>query len=186
MNRQGNLYTIVYTAVIVCVVGAALAWVSLTLKPKQNDNIRIDKMQQMLSSIRVASDETNAIKLYGRYVVDEYIINSEGERLEGKAFDVNVANEVKKAPSERKLPVFVCNIDNSTKYILPVYGTGLWGPIWGYVSVDDDGCTVYGAYFSHQGETPGLGAEIATEGFAGQFKGKQLFKDGGCESVDVL
>ena len=186
MNRQGNLYTIVYTAVIVCVVGAALAWVSLTLKPKQNDNIRIDKMQQMLSSIRVASDETNAIKLYGRYVVDEYIINSEGERLEGKAFDVNVANEVKKAPSERKLPVFVCNIDNSTKYILPVYGTGLWGPIWGYVSVDDDGCTVYGAYFSHQGETPGLGAEIATEGFAGQFKGKQLFKDGGFKSVAVL
>ena len=56
MNRQGNLYTIVYTAVIVCVVGAALAWVSLTLKPKQNDNIRIDKMQQMLSSIRVVSD----------------------------------------------------------------------------------------------------------------------------------
>ena len=186
MNRQGNLYTIVYTAVIVCVVGSALAWVSLTLKPKQNDNIRIDKMQQMLSSIRVASDETNAIKLYGRYVVDEYVINSEGERLEGKAFDVNVANEVKKAPSERKLPVFVCNIDNSTKYILPVYGTGLWGPIWGYVSVDDDGCTVYGAYFSHQGETPGLGAEIATEGFAGQFKGKQLFKDGGFKSVAVL
>ena len=109
MNRQGNLYTIVYTAVIVCVVGAALAWVSLTLKPKQNDNIRIDKMQQMLSSIRVASDETNAIELYGRYVVDEYVINIEGERLEGKAFDVNVANEVKKAPSERKLPVFVCN-----------------------------------------------------------------------------
>ena len=186
MNRQGNLYTIVYTAVIVCVVGAALAWVSLTLKPKQNDNIRIDKMQQMLSSIRVASDETNAIELYGRYVVDEYVINIEGERLEGKAFDVNVANEVKKAPSERKLPVFVCNIDNSTKYILPVYGTGLWGPIWGYVSVDDDGCTVYGAYFSHQGETPGLGAEIATEGFAGQFKGKQLFKDGGFKSVAVL
>ena len=174
MNRQGNLYTIVYTAVIVCVVGAALAWVSLTLKPKQNDNIRIDKMQQMLSSIRVVSDETNAIELYGKYVVDEYVINSKGERQEGKAFDVNVANEVKKEPSERQLPVFVCNIDNSTKYILPVYGTGLWGPIWGYVSVDDDGCTVYGAYFSHQGETPGLGAEIATEGFAGQFKGKQL------------
>lgn len=186
MNRQGNLYTIVYTAVIVCVVGAALAWVSLTLKPKQNDNIRIDKMQQMLSSIRVVSDETNAIELYGKYVVDEYVINSKGERQECKAFDVNVANEVKKEPSERQLPVFVCNIDNSTKYILPVYGTGLWGPIWGYVSVDDDGCTVYGAYFSHQGETPGLGAEIATEGFSGQFKGKQLFKDGSFKSVAVL
>lgn len=169
-----------------CVVGAALAWVSLTLKPKQDDNIRIDKMQQMLSSLHVASDATNAIGLYEKYVVDEYIIDSSGKRLEGKAFDVNIAGEVKKDPAERQLPVFVCKIDNSTKYILPVYGAGLWGPIWGYISVDDDGSTVYGAYFSHQGETPGLGAEIATEGFSGQFAGKQLFKDGTFKSVAVL
>ena len=186
MNKQGNLYTIIYTAVIVCVVGAALAWVSLTLKPKQNDNIRIDKMQQMLSSLHVVSDKTNAIELYDKYIVDEYIIDSSAKKVDGNAFDVNVANEVKKDASERLLPVFVCNIDNSTKYILPVYGTGLWGPIWGYVSVNDDGCTVYGAYFSHQGETPGLGAEIATENFARQFDGKQLFKDGSFKSVAVL
>ncbi len=186
MNRQGNTYTLIYLAAIVCIVGAALAWVSLTLKPKQNDNIRIDKMQQMLSSIHVASDGGNAIELYSKYVTNSYIIDNKGARMDGEAFDVNIANEIKKPVGERQLPVFVCSIDGSTKYILPIYGAGLWGPIWGYVSVDSDGSTVYGAYFSHQSETPGLGAEIATEAFAGQFDKKHLFKDGSFKSIAVL
>lgn len=185
MNKQGNTYTLIYIAVLVCIVGAALAWVSLALKPRQEDNVKIDKMQQMLSSIHIASDKTNAIELYKKYIVDSYIIDSKGNRVEGDAFEVSMAAEVKKVPEERKLPVFVCNVDKSTKYILPVYGAGLWGPIWGYVSVNEDGNTIYGAYFSHQGETPGLGAEIAHEEFSNQFKNKQLFKDGEFKSIAV-
>lgn len=185
MNKQGNTYTLIYIAVLVCIVGAALAWVSLALKPRQEDNVKIDKMQQMLSSIHIASDKTNAIELYKKYIVDSYIIDLKGNRVEGDAFEVSMAAEVKKVPEERKLPVFVCNVDKSTKYILPVYGAGLWGPIWGYVSVNEDGNTIYGAYFSHQGETPGLGAEIAHEEFSNQFKNKQLFKDGEFKSIAV-
>ncbi|MDE7443348.1 MAG: NADH:ubiquinone reductase (Na(+)-transporting) subunit C, partial [Muribaculaceae bacterium] len=64
-----------------------------------------------------------------------------------------------------------------TKYIIPVYGAGLWGPIWGYVAFDSDGSTVYGAYFAHQGETPGLGAEIEKPAFSNQFEGKTVFHD---------
>jgi Na+-transporting NADH:ubiquinone oxidoreductase subunit C len=60
-----------------------------------------------------------------------------------------------------------------------MYGTGLWGPIWGYVSMNDDMNTIYGATFAHQGETPGLGAEIATPGFQQQFKGKKIFDESG-------
>lgn len=185
MNKQGNTYTLIYIAVLVCIVGAALAWVSLALKPRQEDNVKIDKMQQMLSSIHIASDKTNAIELYKKYIVDSYIIDLKGNRVEGDAFEVSMAAEVKKVPEERKLPVFVCNVDKSTKYILPVYGAGLWGPIWGYVSVNEDGNTIYGAYFSHQGETPGLGAEIAHAEFSNQFKNKQLFKDGEFKSIAV-
>jgi Na+-transporting NADH:ubiquinone oxidoreductase subunit C len=62
------------------------------------------------------------------------------------------------------------------KYILPVYGAGLWGPIWGYVALDSNGSTVYGAYFAHASETPGLGAEIEKPAFTDQFPGKQMFK----------
>ena len=76
--------------------------------------------------------------------------------------------------------------DGKTFYVLPVYGAGLWGPIWGYVAVEDDGDTVYGAYFSHSGETPGLGAEISTEHFQQQFAGKELYKDGKFRSIDAM
>lgn len=82
--------------------------------------------------------------------------------------------------------MFVCNIDNSIKYIIPVYGAGLWGPIWGYIAVESDGSTIYGAYFSHQGETPGLGAEIAKPAFADQFNGKHLYKGGEFKSISVI
>ena len=186
MNKQSNTYTIIYISALVCIVGAVLAWVSLALKPKQSDNIRIDKMQQMLSSIRITSTTDNAIDLYNKYVVDSYIVNDNGEKLSGEAFDISVASEIKKAENERQLPVFVCNIDNSIKYIIPVYGAGLWGPIWGYIAVESDGSTIYGAYFSHQGETPGLGAEIAKPAFADQFNGKHLYKGGEFKSISVI
>ena len=186
MNKQSNTYTILYISILACIVGAALAWVALSLKPKQNDNIRIDKMQQMLSAIRITSTPENAISLYDKYVVDSYIIDEKGEKIQGEAFDVSIANEVKKPAAERQLPVFVCAIDKSTKYIIPVYGSGLWGPIWGYVSIERDGNTIYGAYFSHQGETPGLGAEIAKPAFAGQFSGKHIYKDGAFKSIAVV
>ena len=186
MNKQGNTYTLIYIAVLVCIVGAVLAWVSLALKPQQQENIRIDKMQQMLNSIRITSNKENAIELYDKYIIDSYIINSKGEKSKGDAFAVNVAGEVKKPAEERQLPVFVCSIDGETKYILPIYGAGLWGPIWGYVSVNSDGSTIYGAFFSHQGETPGLGAEIAKTDFSDQFRDKHLYKENEFKSVSVL
>ena len=186
MNKQGNTYTIIYITALVCVVGAVLAWVSLALKPKQDENVRVDKMQQMLSSIRVPSEKDNAIALYEQYVKDSYVVNVGGERIDGDAFSIEMSSEIKKEQSQRRLPVFVCEVEGTTKYILPVYGAGLWGPIWGYVSLNADGNTIYGAYFSHQGETPGLGAEIAKPKFSDQFRGKMLFKDGEFKSGAVL
>lgn len=63
---------------------------------------------------------------------------------------------------------------------------GLWGPIWGYVAFDDDGSTIYGAFFDHQGETPGLGAEITKPAFTGQFPGRQVFKGDNFYPIEVV
>ena len=82
--------------------------------------------------------------------------------------------------------VFVANVDGATKYVLPVRGNGLWGPIWGYVALDDDKNTIFGVYFSHQGETPGLGAEIAHEKFKKPFHGKHIMRNGEFASVRVV
>ena len=101
------------------------------------------------------------------------------------AFDVDMKKNVKLA--ERQLPVMKCKMDDgSVKYVLPVYGAGLWGPIWGYVAVNDDGNTIYGANFSHEGETPGLGARIADKDFQDEFVDKHLFQEGEFKGVVVL
>ena len=98
-----------------------------------------------------------------------------------------MARQSKEPAAERLLPVYECRLDDgAVKYVMPVYGAGLWGPIWGYVSVDSDGTSIYGAYFAHQGETPGLGAEIEKPAFSSQFSGKKLIKDGRFVPVVVV
>jgi len=109
-------------------------------------------------------------------IVNSYIVNAKGEVVEGNAFNVDLKKERAKADVDtRLLPVFECQIDGTVKYILPLYGAGLWGPIWGYVSIGSDMNTIYGATFDHQGETPGLGAEISTDMFEKPFAGKKIF-----------
>jgi len=178
MNKQGNTYTIIYIVGLVLVVGAALAFTSISLKSRQQANADADKMRQILESVRVGTTSDGVINTFRSIVEEQYVVNSSGERVEGDAFNVNIAEQSKLPAVERQLPVYKCVLPaGDIKYVMPVYGAGLWGPIWGYVSVDSDGSTIYGAYFAHQGETPGLGAEIEKPAFSTQFYGKQLFKD---------
>ena len=188
MNREGNTYTIVYAAVLVIVVAVLLAFTSESLKDRQNKNAEIDKKTQILQSIRVSSTSENAEELYGTYIASSYIVLPTGEKTEGNAFaiDSEFEKEMKKPVSQRKLPVYEANIDGSTKYIIPLWGSGLWGPIWGYVALNDDKCTVYGATFGHKGETPGLGAEIDTDVFHKEFYDKKIAQNGKFTSIAVV
>jgi Na+-transporting NADH:ubiquinone oxidoreductase subunit C len=106
-------------------------------------------------------------------------VNTNGEKTGADAFTVDLKAEFGKPVGKLDLRVFVSPDNGSKKYIFPVRGAGLWGPIWGYVSLNDDFKTVYGAVFDHQGETPGLGAEIATPAFQQQFQGKSLYDNNG-------
>ena len=94
-----------------------------------------------------------------------YMINEDEDAFTMSSKDIN----------ENLLPLYVCKIDGETKYVVPVYGMGLWGALWGYISINKDGNTVYGSYFSHQSETAGLGALITEKKFQDQFKNKVIF-----------
>ena len=178
MNKQGNVYTIIYIIVLVVVVGTALAFTSISLRDRQQANADADKMRQILASVLINPEPSEVIGTYRGIVKETLLVNDRGECVGDDAFGVNVAEQSKLPAGERLLPVYVCTLaDGAVKYVLPVYGAGLWGPIWGYVSVDADGSTVYGAYFAHQGETPGLGAEIEKPAFSSQFQGKTLIKN---------
>ncbi len=179
MKKQSNTYTIIYIIVLVAIVGTLLAVTSMSLKEKQQENADADKMKQILASVHVATTDKDVKAKFEELITNQIVVNSEGKTIGDDAFAVNVAAMSKeKNPAKRQLPVYICDLgEKGTKYILPVYGAGLWGPIWGYIALDSDGSTIYGAYFAHQGETPGLGAEIEKPAFSDQFDGKQMFKN---------
>lgn len=185
MNKQGNTYTFIYSVVLVVIVATLLAIISLSLKPLQLKNINNEKRQNILSSVHISSSATESETLYNKYITDSFIINTKGERIEGDAFKINIASEYKKPIADRKLPVFVADIDGKIKYVLPVYGAGLWGAIWGFVSFNDDKNTICGAVFDHESETPGLGAKITTANFQNEFKNKKIFENNTLKSVTV-
>ncbi|MDD6210973.1 MAG: NADH:ubiquinone reductase (Na(+)-transporting) subunit C [Bacteroidales bacterium] len=186
MNREGNVYTVVYASVMVILVAVLLAFTSQSLSKKQKENEAVDKMMQILRSVNVTSTAADAKNIYDKLIKESFIVNSKGEKVEGNAFDVDMAAQLAEPEDKRLYPVFEADIDGSVKYVLALRGSGLWGPIWGYISLDDNKNTVYGADFSHQGETPGLGAEISKPAFSDQFKGKSVFnKEGQFTSIAV-
>ncbi|MBR3871495.1 MAG: NADH:ubiquinone reductase (Na(+)-transporting) subunit C [Paludibacteraceae bacterium] len=185
MNTNSNTYTIIYASVMVIIVAFLLAFVSGALKETQDENVRLDKKKQILTSLNVNYEGEDAAALYDKYVKEELIINYAGDVVEETgAFDLDVKAENDKVLEERNLAVFVCEVDGESKYVLPIRGAGLWGPIWGYIALDADKNTVYGTYFSHQGETPGLGAEIAKPKFSNAFKSKKI-KNAAGEFVSI-
>ncbi len=186
MNKQGNTYTFLYSVILVVVVAALLSIVSLSLQPRQDENRQNEKRQNILSAIHVSSTADNSAELFNKYIKEQFIVNAKGEKIEGKAFNIDIAKEYKKAAGERELPVFVAEVDGATKYILPIYGAGLWGPIWGYISLDENKATIYGTFFDHSGETPGLGAEITTPKFNEQFKSKEIFSGESLTSIRIV
>lgn len=180
MNTNNNSYTLLYATVMVVIVALVLALVSGSLKEKQTTNVELDKMKQILSSLNIDSEGKDAKALWEKYITTEQILNANGEVVAApkvEAFAIDLKKELSKPQAERELPMFVANVDGATKYIISLYGAGLWGPIWGYVALNEDRNTVYGTYFSHASETPGLGAEIALKDFQENFIGKSILND---------
>jgi Na+-transporting NADH:ubiquinone oxidoreductase subunit C len=175
MDKEKNSYTLIYASILVMLVASILACVSEVLRPQQTKNEQIDKMRQMLSALNIVFDSKNTESLYQATITDSYVVNSEGNKAEGDAFEVEMAAELQKPLAERRYPVFEASVAGHKKYLLSLQGTGLWGPIWGFISLDEDKKTVFGASFGHESETPGLGAEIDKPAFAQQFPGKRIF-----------
>ena len=164
LDTNSDIYAIIYSAVVVVIVAFLLAGVSSLLSPKQQDNIRLDKKKQILASLNERNLADAAAK-YDELIKADYIVNAEGNVVaqeggfEVKNEDVNDGN----------LPLYIAEIGGARKYIIPMTGNGLWGGIWGYIALNDDCNTIYGVYFSHASETPGLGAEIAGDKFQNRF-----------------
>jgi Na+-transporting NADH:ubiquinone oxidoreductase subunit C len=196
MKNFSNTYIFVFSTVMVTIVAILLSFVAEQLRPAQNKNIEVEKKYEILRSVgkgenynKVKKKDTYIEEEYKKYITGSFVIDSAGNKKEGiDAFNVNLKVELAKPLQEMNLPVFIfTGEDSTTKYIIPLRGRGLWGPIWGYISLDDDFNTIYGAVFSHEKETPGLGAEINQKFFQVQFKDKKIMdQNGNFVSIKVV
>ena len=188
MKEFSNRYIFIFSAIMVVAVASLLSLAATLLQPRQQKNLEIEKKKSMLESIGIPSTHETTESLYDKYIKESFVLNSKGEVVPGvEAFNVALSIEQKKPLEQQYLPVFNAVPDNGEKVIIiPVEGKGLWGPIYGYVSLKSDMNTIFGVTFDHKGETPGLGAEINTTGFESMFLGKKLFDEGKFVSIGVL
>jgi Na+-transporting NADH:ubiquinone oxidoreductase subunit C len=187
--RQSNGYIVMYAAIITLVCGGLLAFASISLKDKQDANIALEQKKNILSSVITLQEGIDINDLYSKKV-KSFVIDFNGNVKEGvKPEQVVVAAEYKKKPEDRLLPIYEFQSEaDPTKVefaVMPVYGYGLWNNIWGFVAVKSDFNTIQGVKFSHQGETPGLGARIESEEVQERFKGKTIFENGTLTAVAI-
>ncbi len=155
LNTNSNAYIIIYSSILVIVVAFLLAFIFKALKPMQDANVALDQKKQILYSLNIRG-------------------------LDGHEAEAKYAEVVKEEKTENGQTVYLCNVDGEDVSVFAMKGMGLWGGISGFVAIhDQDGPTVYGAYFNHESETAGLGAEIKdSQAWQEKFIGKKVFKDG--------
>ena len=184
MNTNSNIYTVIYTTIVCVLVAAILAFASQSLKPRQDANEKAATISQILTAAQFdfdASSNDAILAFYKENIAEAFLVDADGKRLA----DLNSADAEIVGLSEQKAQN--ANIKNGEAYAIPVYifksgtsvlavyGAGLWGPVWGYIAVDQTGLNIVGAYFDHASETPGLGGKIKDDpAFRAQFEGKAL------------
>ena len=161
LNTNSNAYIIIYSAILVVVVAFLLAFVYQALKPMQDANVALDVKKQILYSLNIRG-------------------------LDGAEAEAKYAEVVKEEKDIDGQKIYECQIDGQNIRVASLKGMGLWGGISGYVAIDKEG-KVFGAYFNHESETAGLGAEIKdSQAWQEKFIGKKIFNDNGEVVLSVV
>ena len=175
MNTNSNTYTVIYSIILVVVVAAVLAFAAMFLKPTQDANVKKDTISQILTAATIQGEDILAT--YQQEIESAILVDMNGNKvgdLDVASCEVydNSALKRQTLADEKALPVYI--FKNGIT-VVPCYGAGLWGPIWGYIGLEGDLQTIKAVCFGHKGETPGLGAKIADEpSFAEAFVGQQV------------
>ena len=178
MNTNSNTYTVIYSIILVVIVAAVLAFAAMFLKPTQDANVKKDTISQILTAATFTGvEDANILDTYRQEIESAILVDMDGNKvadLDIQDCEVYGTSDLKRqiAAEQKALPVYI--FKNGIT-VVPCYGAGLWGPIWGYVGFEGDLKTIKAVCFGHKGETPGLGAKIADEpSFAEAFVGKQV------------
>lgn len=185
INTEKNSYTVIFSTIMVVIVGSVLAFFASSLSGKISENERLEKQQNILYAMGVNEnvDEGSVHFIpadrvadeFAKYIKEQLVIEGDQVTKNDEAYliDLNKQETEAKAGKTRKLPLFIGEKDGKTYYIIPMRGKGLWDAIWGFMSLDSN-MVVQGVYFDHAGETPGLGANIKERYFMDDFTGESI------------
>ncbi len=210
MSNDSTRKTIIVALGVCLVCSILVATATVSLSGRQQANKKLDKIKNILIAGDLLEDNKNVEKIYKEKIKPE-IINLETGKIISKDqyneilnvddFDIKkVANDPeygKRVPSDidialiKKMPKFmtiyeVMDMDQIQKYILPVYGYGLWSTMYGFLALDKDLKTVKGITFYEHGETPGLGGEIDNPRWKQLWKDKIAFDNNWNEKLTVI
>ena len=161
LNTNSNAYIIIYSAILVVIVAFLLAFVYQALKPMQDANVALDVKKQILYSLNIRG-------------------------LDGSEAEAKYAEVVKEEKDLDGQKIYECQIDGQNIRVASLKGMGLWGGISGYMAIDKEG-KVFGAYFNHESETAGLGAEIKdSQAWQEKFIGKQIWDEAGNVVLSIV
>lgn len=197
INTEKNSYTVIFSIVMVVVVGSILAGLFMVFKPQIQANERFEKQQNILYAMGVHKNQgandvvfipTSEVEdEFGKYINRQIVIQGDEIIEDDQAFLIDIKKEATKAADpgyERRLPLFTGEVSGKDVYVVPVRGKGLWDAIWGFVALDKN-MVIQGVYFDHKGETPGLGAEIKQRYFMDDFQGEGFLVNGEFAEITV-
>ena len=180
MDRNSNAYTFLFVVLLIAVVASALALTATSLQPEQAENVKNEKMQNILGTVGIEVARDSAQIPFDKYIVERIALDNNGqEKKDVNAFEVDLKKELKKNAEGQAFPIYIADIEGSKYYIVPLRGKGLWDAIWGYVALKDDVNTIKGAVFDHKAETPGLGGEITQMWFKKAFDDEKILDESG-------
>jgi len=162
---------------MVIIVAVLLAFTSLSLKERQDANVLNEKKDAIVASLGLDKGS------YDQYI-EAYVVNAQGEKIETEVAPLQMLFDLPASFAAGEYPVF--ENKESGEVVFPLTGKGLWDDIWGYVALEADMNTIKGAIFDHAGETPGLGAEIATAKFQAQFVGQTIYEGNQLVGIEVV
>ncbi|MGB5652195.1 MAG: Na(+)-translocating NADH-quinone reductase subunit C [Robiginitalea sp.] len=197
LNTEKNLYTVLFAALMVVVVGSILAYLASGLKPFIKENERFEKQQNILYAMGVNDNEgTGSVSFIGTdrveevftsYIKEQLVISGDQITEDDQAYLIDMKKQLaaRKKGQPFKLPVYIGEKEGKKFFILPMYGKGLWDAIWGFIALDEN-MIVQGVYFDHKAETPGLGANIKERFFMDDFQGESIMEDGRLVGIKVI
>jgi Na+-transporting NADH:ubiquinone oxidoreductase subunit C len=207
MKKDSTLYTVVFAAVVCVVCALPIAWAAVTLRPRQERNARIDRLEKVLAVAgfmardeRLSPEQVEA--RFAESIVPRAIELATGtivDSIDAARYDQRRAMgdpaRSRPAPENAARVLRVPTIgvvyevrsgDSLQMLVVPIQGYGLWSTMYGYLALAGDGRTVTGITFYEHGETAGLGGEIENPRWQARWVGRRALDDAGAVQLEVI